>query len=95
MLILLLPSSQAAVQLMNYLTTNLLTPTTLPKLDFSQGVPNHCATLVAIPTLLLNETQVHHLVEELEVRYLGNHDRNHSLRDRVGSARFARARAGR
>ena len=32
--------------------------------------------MVAIPTLLLNETQVHHLVEELEVRYLGNHDRN-------------------
>src|SRR5246500_1867713 len=76
MLMLLLPSSQAAVQLMNYLTTNLLAPTTLPKLDFSQGLPNHCATLVAIPTLLLNETQVHHLVEELEVRYLGNHDKN-------------------
>ena len=76
MLILLLPSSQAAVQLMNYLTTNLLTPTTLPKLDFSEGIPDHCATLVAIPTLLLNEKQVHHLIEELEVRYLGNHDRN-------------------
>jgi cyclic beta-1,2-glucan glucanotransferase len=76
MLILLLPSSQAAVQLMNYLTTNLLTPTTLPKLDFSRGIPNDCVTLVAIPTLLLNEAQVRHLVEELEVRYLGNHDRN-------------------
>ncbi len=76
MLMLVLPSSQAAVQLMNYLTTNLLSPTTLPKLDFSQGVPGHCATLVAIPTLLLNEAQVHHLIEELEVRYLGNHDRN-------------------
>ncbi len=76
MLILLIPSSQAAVQLMNYLTTNLLTPTTLPKMDFSEGVPDDCVTLVAIPTLLLNEAQVHHLVEELEVRYLGNHDRN-------------------
>ena len=76
MLIVLLPSSQAAVQLMNYLTTNLLTPTTLPKLDFSHGIPGDCATLVAIPTLLLSETQVHHLVEELEVRYLGNHDPN-------------------
>jgi len=76
MLILLLPSSQAAVQLMNYLTANLLTPTTLPKLDFSHGIPDDCVTLVAIPTLLLNETQVHHLIEELEVRYLGNHDPN-------------------
>ena len=65
MLILLLPSSQAAVQLMNYLTTNLLTPTTLPKLDFTRRIPDDCVTLVAIPTLLLNETQVHHLIEEI------------------------------
>jgi len=76
MVILLLPSSQAAVQLMNYLTTNLLHPTTLPKLDYSRGIPDDGVTLVAIPTLLLNEGQVHHLVEELEVRYLGNHDAN-------------------
>jgi hypothetical protein len=75
-LVLLLPVSQAAVQLMNYLTTNLMPVNTLPKLDLSEGVPEDCATLVAIPTLLLNEKQVHSLVENLEVRYLGNHDRN-------------------
>ncbi len=76
MLILLLPSSQAAVQLMNYLTTNLLPVEALPKLDFSKGIPDDCVTLVAIPTLLLNEKQVQSLVESLEVRFLGNHDRN-------------------
>ena len=75
-LILPLPGSQAAVQLMNYVTTNLLPATTLPKLDFSEGVPDDCVTMVAIPTLLLSEEQVHGLVEDLEVRYLGNHDRN-------------------
>ncbi|HXB99913.1 MAG TPA: glucoamylase family protein [Terriglobales bacterium] len=76
MLILLLPSSQAAVQLMNYLTTNLLPVDTLPKLDFSKGIPDDCVTMVAIPTLLLSENQVRALVQHLEVRYLGNHDRN-------------------
>ena len=76
MLLVLLPASQAAVQLMNYLTTNLLPVASLPKLDFSAGVPDDCVTLVAIPTLLLNEKQVHDLVENLEVRFLGNHDRN-------------------
>ena len=76
MLILLLPSSQAAVQLMNYVITNLLPVEALPKLDFSKGVPDDCVTLVAIPTLLLSEKQVHILVEDLEVRFLGNHDRN-------------------
>ena len=76
MLVLLLPGSQAAVQVMNYLTTNLLPVDSLSKLDFSEGIPDDCMTLVAIPTLLLNEKQVHSLVEKLEVRYLGNHDHN-------------------
>jgi cyclic beta-1,2-glucan synthetase len=76
MLILALPTSQAAVQLMNYLTTNLLQPVILPKMDFSRGIPDDCITLVAVPTLLLNEKQVRRLVQQLEVRYVGNHDPN-------------------
>ena len=76
MLILAIPSSQAAVEVMNYLTTNLLEPVMLPKMDYSEGIPEDCVTLVAIPTLLLNEKQVHHLVKELEVRYVGNQDPN-------------------
>ncbi len=76
MLVLLLPGSQAAVQVMNYLTTNLLPVDSLSKLDFSEGIPDDCMTLVAIPTLLLNEKQVRGLVEKLEVRFLGNHDPN-------------------
>ena len=75
-LVLLLPCSQSAVQLMNYLITTVLTPSILPKLDFSDGIPSDCVTMVAVPTLLLNENQVRALVEELEVRFLGNHDPN-------------------
>jgi len=73
---LLLPCSQAAVELMNWLTTSLLPVQLLSKLDFSEGVPDHCATVVAVPALLLSEAQVRRLVEDLEVRYLGNRDRN-------------------
>lgn len=76
MLLLLLPSSQSAVQVMNYLTTALLRPEILPKLDFSKEVPEDCTTLVAVPALLLSKTQVERLVKSLEVRYLGNHDPN-------------------
>jgi cyclic beta-1,2-glucan synthetase len=74
--VLLLPCSQAAVELMNYLGTSILTPRILPKLDFTHGMPEDCVTLVAVPSLLLNEKQVRRLVEDLEVRFLGNHDRN-------------------
>jgi cyclic beta-1,2-glucan synthetase len=76
MLVLLLPCSQSAVQLMNYLTTALLRPEVLPKFDFSKDIPEDCTTLVAVPALLLNEKQVRRLVENLEVRFLGNHNRN-------------------
>ncbi|HEY1263946.1 MAG TPA: glucoamylase family protein [Terriglobales bacterium] len=75
-LILLLPCSQSAVQLMNHLVTSLLPAEILPKLDFSDGIPEDCVTLVAVPSLLLNERQVRGLVENLEVRFLGNHDPN-------------------
>ncbi len=71
-LVLLLPASQSAVEVMNYLTTALLHPRILPKLDFSKGIPDDCGTMVAVPTLLLNEKQVRRLVDDLEVRYLGN-----------------------
>jgi hypothetical protein len=76
MLLLLLPSSQSAVQVMNYLTAALLRPEILPKLDFAKSIPKNCTTLVAVPALLLNEKQVRRLVKDLEVRYLGNHDPN-------------------
>jgi cyclic beta-1,2-glucan synthetase len=76
MLFLLLPSSQTAVQLTNYLVTLILPAETLSKLDFSESVPANCVTLVAVPSLLLNEKQVRTLVEDLEVRFLGNHDPN-------------------
>jgi cyclic beta-1,2-glucan synthetase len=75
-LMLLVPCSQSAVQIMNYLVSALLPAQILPKLDCSEGVPDDCVTLVAIPTLLLNEKQVRGLVEDLEVRFLGNHDPN-------------------
>ncbi len=75
-LLLVLPATQAAVELMNYLVTAVLNPRPLPKLDFSDEVDPSCATIVAIPTLLLNEKQIRQLVDDLEVRYLVNRDPN-------------------
>jgi hypothetical protein len=76
MAVLLLPCSQTAVQLVNYLMTAILPAQILPKLDFSDGIPDDCVTIVAVPALLLNEEQIHRLADNLEVRFLGNRDRN-------------------
>jgi len=76
LLAVLIPGSQSAVQIMNYIVTWLLPAQILPKLDFSRGLPKDCVTLVAIPTILANEDQVRKLAEALEVRFLGNQDPN-------------------
>ncbi len=75
-LLLLLPVTQGAVDLINNTVTAVFKAYALPKLDFSKGVPQAFTTLVAVPTLLMKEKQVRELFEELEVRYLANQDPN-------------------
>lgn len=75
-LFLLIPTAQGAVDLVNNTVAALLKATGLAKLDFPKGLPREFTTLVAIPTLLLNEQQVRELIEDLEVRYLANQDPN-------------------
>jgi len=38
------------------------------------GIPDDAATFVVVPTIFLNDSQVHELVERLEVHYLANQD---------------------
>ena len=75
-LMLLIPATQGASDLMNNFISTLYRPLPLPKLDFSKGIPVEYTTLVAVPTLLLNEKQVRGMVQELEVRCLANPDPN-------------------
>ena len=75
-LMLVMPAMQCAVDLFNSLVTATFEPSKLPKLDLENGIPAECTTLVAVPTLLLNEAQVAELVNELEVRLLANRDPN-------------------
>ena len=72
--LMLLPAMQDAVDLVNNAVTAIFGPQPLPKLDFSKSIPLECATMVAVPSLLLNEEQVRKLVADLEVRFLANRD---------------------
>jgi cyclic beta-1,2-glucan synthetase len=76
LLLLLLPATQTAVDFVNHLVTFLVRPRVLSKLDFSKGVPAECATMVAVPSLLLNEAQIRDLVLDLEIRFLANRGAN-------------------
>ena len=75
-MLLLVPAMQDAVDLANNSISTLYDPQPLPKFDFSEAIPADCTTLVAVPSLLLKEDQVHELVKDLEVRFLANRDPN-------------------
>jgi cyclic beta-1,2-glucan synthetase len=75
-ILLLVPALQDAVDFVNNLVSALYDPEPLPKLDFSDAIPADCTTLVAVPSMLLNEDQVGELVNDLEVRFLANRDPN-------------------
>jgi cyclic beta-1,2-glucan synthetase len=76
LLLLLLATSQPAVQLVNWLATLLVTPRPLPRMDFSEGIPLTTRTLVVVPTLLTSARNLEDLVEALEVRFLANRDQH-------------------
>jgi hypothetical protein len=76
LLFLVLPATQAAADFMNNLSAFLVPPRVLPKLDFSEGIPDDCVTMVAVPALLLNEAQVRDLALDMEIRFLANRDHN-------------------
>jgi cyclic beta-1,2-glucan synthetase len=67
--------SQLAIAVVNGVAGRLVTPTPLPKMDFSDGIPDSARTLVVVPSLLLDEAAAAALVEKLEVHYLANRDR--------------------
>lgn len=75
-MVLLLGTSQLAVDLVNWLMTLLVIPKPLPRMDFSKGIPPESQTLVVVPTLLNNSQNIKKLLEEIEVRFLANRDEN-------------------
>ncbi len=76
-LLLLIPVSQLAIEVVNYLITRLLPTRSLPKMDFAEdGIPDAFRTLVVVPMLLVNEETVRNEAEKLEIRYLANKENN-------------------
>ena len=72
----LLGGSHLAVALVNRLSTFLVMPHLIPRMDFSKGIPPESRTLVVIPTMLTSIQNIEGLVEALEVRFLANRDQN-------------------
>ena len=75
-LILLIPSSEIVTQIIQYMLSKIVKPKPIPKIDFSKGIDEENATMVAIPTILKNKEKVKELMHKLEVYYIANQSKN-------------------
>src|SRR5215204_5123584 len=68
----LIAASDLAITVLNWDLTHFFPPRLLPRMETTPGIPDDAATFVVVPAIFLNDSQVHELVERLEVHYLAN-----------------------
>lgn len=74
--LLLTPSTAGAVAFVNWLITHFVEPWVLPKMDYSEGLPDGLEALIVIPALIDDKQDIDSLAEQLELHYLRNPDPN-------------------
>ena len=73
------PAVSVSVSLVNWLLTLILPPRVLPKLNFEDGVPASCRTMVVVPALLSGSESLEALFSQLELHYLRNVEPNNQV----------------
>ncbi|MGV8951450.1 MAG: GH36-type glycosyl hydrolase domain-containing protein [Cypionkella sp.] len=63
-------TADVGVAIVNLIVTKTVTPTALPGLDLSKGIPPDLRTLVAVPVILHDTTELQAQIERLEVHHL-------------------------
>ena len=74
--ILLIPINEIVLSLINWIVSKSVPIRIVPKLDFSNGIPDNCKTVVVIPSIASNKFEIEELMSKLEVEYVGNKDKN-------------------
>lgn len=70
----LLPASILSVTVVNWLTTLIVSPRVLPKLDFEAGIARDFPSAVVMPVLVAHAEDVAHVLRRLESHRLANLD---------------------
>ena len=75
-IILFIPVSQFVLKIINQFLVSNVTPSVLPKLDYSKGIPEESATMVVIPTIIGDRKKIKSMFDTLETFYLINKSKN-------------------
>ncbi|MDB5336501.1 MAG: NdvB, partial [Planctomycetaceae bacterium] len=76
LLLLAIYGSQFSVSLINWICGLMAPPRPIDQIDFGEEIPIDCRTIVVVPTMLCSPHGLESLLEQLEVRFLANRDRN-------------------
>ncbi|HJR60006.1 MAG TPA: glucoamylase family protein [Vicinamibacterales bacterium] len=72
----LIPVSELVIHVVHLVVTAQIPPRPLPKLALRDGVPPVHRTMVVVPAIVDSPARVAALVDDLEVRFLGNREEN-------------------
>ncbi len=72
----LLPASEMAVSIANWLVCKVKKPAFFPRLALKDEIPDSLSTIVVIPAIFSNEKRVEQLLENMECHYLANREKN-------------------
>lgn len=75
-LILIIPTSEFVVQILNQILLELNGPKSLPRLAYKNGIPEESATVIVVPTIIKDLKKVDAMFMDLEQYYLSNKSNN-------------------
>ena len=75
-IVLIIPASEIAVTLNNWLISAITRPAFFPRLELKKGIPDSMKSIVVMPAILNHEVRVTELLGHLENHYLANKEKN-------------------
>ena len=75
-LMIFIPISQLVIQIINEILNNNVPIRSIPKLDYSKGIPEESKTMVVIPTIVSDTKKVKEMFDTLETFYIINKSNN-------------------
>jgi cellobiose phosphorylase len=75
-IVFLIPSSEIFTSIFNWSINRLSEPRFIPKMEFKEGIPEKFSTAVVIPALTSDEGRMKELINDMEVYYLANEEKN-------------------
>lgn len=74
--ILIIPIKTIIINIVQYISGKIVEQKIIPKMDFSEGIPDKFRSMVVIPTIIKDAEKVKALFHKLEVYYLANKSEN-------------------